>query len=91
MRGRAIRLTQDDKIVRRKWAVAVLGVLAAVVVSTLTVPPFQKISPMRSASGCTENRTGEAVARLIETKRATERRLAMDPQPIGCSHGSETK
>ena len=50
MRRPAVRLTPDEKIVRRKWAVAILGVLAAVVVATLTVPAFQNESPTRSAS-----------------------------------------
>jgi hypothetical protein len=91
MRRPAMRLTQDDKIVRRKWAFAVLGVLAALVVSTLSSPPFQNASPKSLVSGCLDDRAGEAGARLIETKGATDRRLATDPQPSGCSYQSQNQ
>ena len=83
MRRSCIRLTPNDEIVRRKWAVAVLGVLALIVTSTLTLPAFQKAGSERLASACGDDRAGEAVAQLIETARETNQRLALS-RPAEC-------
>ena len=83
MRRPPIRLTRDEEAVCRRWGLGVLGVVTTMVVLTLTMPAFRNAPADRLASECTD-RAGEAVARLIETRRETERRLAIDAASAGC-------
>jgi hypothetical protein len=84
------RRTQDDKAIRRLWAFAVLAVLAIVVTSTLTFPAYPNVSRERLGCDCSDNRAGEAVARLIETAQDTKRRL-LHARPVVCPSGIETR
>jgi hypothetical protein len=91
MQRHDVRLTRDDRIVLTKWTLAIYGAWAALVLATTTVPAFRKVPPELSASLCSDDSAGEAVAGQTRARRDTGRQLAIGPPSAECPPRSQAR